>query len=88
MNGIFRDIFYLKKKFQNNIFLNSISLLNIIKIHPFYLDNIDKKIKIINSPIKSFFFEIYYIFHIFFFLLKKKFIYQVKKKTYFLLVIL
>jgi len=47
-----KEVFYIKKKFQNSALVNSISLLNVIKIHPFYLEKINKKINLTKSFLK------------------------------------
>jgi hypothetical protein len=59
-----KEVFYIKKKFQNSILVNSITLLNVIKIHPFYLENINKKINLTKSFFKKTLLEMYYIFSI------------------------
>jgi hypothetical protein len=81
-----KEVFYIKKKFQNSILVNSITLLNVIKIHPFYLENINKKINLTKSFFKKTLLEMYYIFSImYYFYEKKKINFKIKKlKTVFI----
>jgi len=75
-----KEVFYIKKKFQNSALVNSISLLNVIKIHPFYLEKINKKINLTKSFLKRALLELYYIFSIiYYFYEKNKINYKIKK---------